>query len=196
VSEIAGLGGRLFSSRNLLWTVLALPGLYWCQGYWRETLFYGEVVHATGVLATQLMIVTMAISPLQRVLPRFGWLLWLRRRRRNLGVAAFGYSFLHAAVYFERQESLARIVNDAREVAMTTGWLGIFLMLILAITSNDSSMRLLKGRWQQLHRLVYIAAALTFAHWILSAFDPVTGYVYLGILAALESLRLFKRSAR
>jgi sulfoxide reductase heme-binding subunit YedZ len=183
-------------SRYLVWIVLSVPGLYWLQGYWRETHFYGELVHSTGVLATQLLILTLAITPLQRVLPRFAWLGWLRRRRRYLGVAAFGYSFLHAAIYFERQETFARILEDAQAIAMWTGWLALLLMLVLAATSNDQSMRWLGRRWRLLHRLVYLAAALTFAHWILSAFDPTTGYMYLAVLVAFEGVRLVSLAVR
>jgi len=183
-------------SRYLIWLLLALPGLYWLQGYWRDTHFYGELVHATGVLATQLLIVTLAITPLQRVLPRFRWLTWLRRRRRYLGVAAFGYSLLHAAIYFARQDALARVLEDVREAAMWTGWIALVLMLILAVTSNDQSVRWLGRRWQLLHRIVYLAAALTLVHWILSAFDPTTAYVCLGILAALELIRVVRQWVR
>jgi sulfoxide reductase heme-binding subunit YedZ len=41
-----------------------------------------------------------------------------------------------------------------------------------------------------LQRTVYLAAALTFGHWILTGFDPAAAYVHLGILAALEAIRL------
>lgn len=187
--------GHWLESRWVVWLVLAAPGLYWMQGYWRETHFYGEVVHATGVLATQLLIVTLAITPLRRILPRVSALAWLRRRRRYLGVAAFGYSLMHAAVYFARQD-LARIVGDAKAASMWTGWLAIVLMLLLAATSNDWSVRRLKRRWQTVHRLVYFAAALTFAHWILSAFNPTTAYVYLGVLVLIEAVRAFPIAAR
>lgn len=185
---------QLLASRYLVWVILSIPGLYWLQGYWRETHFYGEIVHATGVLATQLLILTLAITPLQRLLPRFAWLIWLRRRRRYLGVAAFGYSLIHASVYIGRQD-VERIIGDAKLVWMWTGWIALLLMLILAVTSNDQSMRWLKRRWQLLHRLAYVAAALTFVHWILSAFDPTSGYVYLAILILIESLRLFRKAA-
>ena len=34
------------------------------------------------------------------------------------------------------------------------------------------------------------AAVLTFAHWALAAFDPTTAYIHIGILAAIESVRV------
>lgn len=171
-----------------------MPGIYWIQGYLRGAQFYGEVVHATGVLATQLLIVTLALTPLRRWLPRARWLGWLRQRRRYLGVAAFAYALMHALVYLLRQQDLARILCDLQEAAMWTGWLALLVMLPLAATSNDAAVRRLKWRWQLLHRAAYLVAILSFTHWILSAFDPVPAYIYLAVLAALESLRLRRRS--
>ena len=79
---------------------------------------------------------------------------------------------------------------------MWTGWLALVVMLVLAATSNDASVRRLGRRWPLLHRTVYAAAALSFVHWILSAFDPVPGYIHLGVLAGLEAIRLLRPRAR
>ena len=176
--------------------VLAAPGVWWLASYVRETLSYGEIVHATGVLSARLLVLTLALTPLARLLPRARWLQWLRRRRRYLGVAAFAYGLLHTAVYLERQQSLGSILEDALAAAMWTGWLALAVMLILAATSNDTSVRRLGKRWPMLHRAVYLAAALSFTHWILSAFDPVPGYIHLGVLAGLEAIRLMRPTAR
>ncbi|MEX2458656.1 MAG: hypothetical protein WD770_06685, partial [Actinomycetota bacterium] len=62
------------------------------------------------------------------------------------------------------------------------------IMLALALTSNDASLRRLGHGWKILHRAVYVAALLSFAHWVLSAFNPTPGYIHLGVLAALELL--------
>jgi sulfoxide reductase heme-binding subunit YedZ len=181
---------RFFDSRLALWILLAAPGLYWLVSYWRDPLAYGEVVHATGVLAAQLLIFTLAITPIARLMPAARWIGWLRRRRRYLGVAAFGYALLHAVVYFERQPAFVDIFDDAKMSAMWTGWAALAIMLPLAATSNNQAMRWLRWRWQLLHRAVYIAAVLSFLHWVLSAFDPVPGYIHFALLAVLETLRL------
>jgi sulfoxide reductase heme-binding subunit YedZ len=181
---------RLLESRLAFCLVLAAPGAYWLLAYWREALFYGEVVHATGELSARLLILTLAIAPLTCVLPRVRWLAWLRQRRRYLGVATFGYALFHAIVYFARQPAIADIVEDAATAAMWTGWVALGVLLLLAATSNDSSVRRLGRRWKLVHRTVYAAAILSFAHWVLSAFDPVPGYIHLGVLAGFEALRL------
>ncbi|HLF11092.1 MAG TPA: ferric reductase-like transmembrane domain-containing protein [Gammaproteobacteria bacterium] len=186
------VGARLLDAPYLVWVLLALPAVFMTYNYVQGTIFYGELLHATGELGARLLIAAMAVTPLRLMFPNAGWVRWLMRRRRYLGVAAFGYSLLHAAVYLERQADFASIVEDALEIAMWTGWLALLVMLALAATSNDASLRLLRRGWKWLHRCVYAAAALTFAHWILSAFDPVPAAVHLGILAALEGVRLWK----
>lgn len=82
------------------------------------------------------------------------------------------------------------MVQDVMELAMWSGWLSLLLMLPLAMTSNNISVRVLRRGWQVLHRLVYPAALLAFLHWVLSAFNPVSGYVHLGVLAVLETIRV------
>ena len=74
---------------------------------------------------------------------------------------------------------------------MATGWVAFLIMLALAATSNDRSVRLLRRRWKWLHRAVYLVAVLAFAHWILTAFDPWPGVWHLGVLAVLEGIRLW-----
>lgn len=187
---------RFLDAPAVLWVILSLPGLYWLYAYRQEAIFYGVLLHASGVLAARLLIIAMAVTPLGLIFPRAAWVRWLKSRRRYLGVAAFGYSLLHAAVYIQRRQELALIVEDARTMALWTGWLALLIMLVLVATSNDASTRLLKRGWKKLHRVTYIAALLTFTHWLLTAFNPAQGFIHLGILAMLEFLRLWKTKVR
>jgi methionine sulfoxide reductase heme-binding subunit len=187
---------RLLDSRLAFCSVLTLPGAWWLAAYSSAGLFYGEVVHATGLLSARLLIVTLAITPVARLLPRARWLRWLRQRRRYLGVAAFGYAAFHAFVYLARQQEVSVILADARTAAMWTGWVALLVMLALAATSNDASVRRLGARWKRLHRIVYVAALLSFAHWVLSAFDPIPGYAHFGVIAVIELLRFIPRGRK
>lgn len=182
---------RLLNASWFAWLLLALPGAVLTYRYATGATFYGEYLHATGELAVRLLILAMAVTPLKVVLPSAAWLRWLARRRRYVGVAAFGYSLLHAGAYLERQ-ALATIIEEAGQLALAAGWIAFIVMLVLAATSNDAAVRSLRARWKWLHRAVYVAAALTFAHWVLTAFDPTTAYVHLGVLAALQALRLLR----
>lgn len=182
---------RLLSTRYVVWTLLALPAAYLSYRYWQGAVFYGEYLHATGTLAARLLIATMAVSPLRLMFPNSGWVRWLLARRRYLGVAAFGYSVLHAGAYLW-QQPVSATLEDAVETGMWTGWLALALMLVLAVTSNRISVRVLRRGWKRLHRAVYAIAVLTFVHWILTAFDPVPGMIHAGVLLALEAFRLWR----
>ena len=174
--------------RLLLWLALALPAL-WIGWQWiatPESFGFGHAIKDSGDWAAWLLLLTLAVTPLRLAFRRARWTLWLMKRRRDLGVASFAYAAIHTAIYFVDKASLAVILEQAAGTDLLTGWLALVIFLPLAITSNDRSMRAMKRGWKRLHRLVHPAAVLVFVHWALTAFDPVTAYIHIGILAAIE----------
>lgn len=186
----------LLDSRYAFWALLYAPGLWTTLGYARGATFYGEILHTSGEIAAVLLIATLALTPLRLLFARAPWTTWLLRRRRYIGVAAFAYALLHTIVYCERLGNLGEILAQTVEIAIWTGWLALAVMLPLALTSNDTSVRRLGHRWKTLHRLAYAGAALTFAHWYFAAFDPTPGLIYFGLLACLEVFRFWARRAK
>jgi sulfoxide reductase heme-binding subunit YedZ len=179
----------------LVWLALALPGAYWLVGYQQGSMYYGEFLHATGGFGAQLMILTMAVTPLNVMFGTRAWTRWLVRNRRYLGVATFAYATLHAASYLLRLP-LERVLHESTQIAMATGWIAWFVLLAQAATSNNGAVRLLERRWKWLHRGVYLVALLTFAHWLLTAFDPLSAWLHLAVLAAIEACRMLPRRRR
>ena len=180
-------------SRPALWLVLALPGL-WMSWRWIATpdaYGYGHAIADSGDWAAWLLLVTLAVTPFRLLFRKSGIAKWLVRHRRDLGVASFGYALLHTGVYLWKKGALAWSGAELGQDFILVGWLAFALFVPLAITSNDASMRALKRSWKTLHRLVYPAAVLTFLHWIWSAFDPTTAWIHVGILAAIEGLRIW-----
>ena len=183
---------RNFNSRYILWSALAVPWILMTVRYMTGDLYYGEFIHATGEFSARLLIITLAVTPLRLMFPNFRWTTWLLQSRRYLGVAAFAYAVPHLVAYLWKLASITKILEEGAEPGMWTGWLAMIIFLALAITSNNVSTRRLGRRWKSLHRLVYLAALLTFVHWILVAFDPVSGLLHAGILVALEAYRIVK----
>ncbi len=179
----------------LLWIALALPAAGLIYGYAAGALSYGEFIHYSGDLSVQILIVTLAATPLRLLAPG-GFSLWLMRRRRDFGVASFCYAALHLAVYVLRKADAALILEEGIEPGLLTGWIALAIMTPLALTSNDASVRALKRAWKRLHLLVYPAAVLALAHWVLTAFDPLNAYIHAGVLAAIASLRLILQARR
>jgi sulfoxide reductase heme-binding subunit YedZ len=181
------------NSRYFLWLLLALPFIWLVDAYRVGDLFYGEVIHVSGEFSARLLMLTMAITPLRLMFGNARWPAWLLHRRRYFGVASFFYALLHTIVYLQKKASLALIWQESTSFSMWSGWLALCIFLLLAITSNDAAVRRLRRTWKKLHRWVYLAALLGFAHWIFIAFDFVAGLVHFLILLFLEIYRLWKR---
>jgi len=184
-------------SKYVLWLVLAVPIAWMTIGWWSEDLFYGELLHLSGRWSVWLTMLAMSVTPFRLMFPRARWPNWLLRHRRSFGVAAFAYALLHTIVYLERKRSLALVIDEGADPAMLAGWLSFLVFFVLALTSNDRAATALRGAWKKIHRWIYAAAALMFAHWIFTAFDFVPGLVHFAILFALEMYRFRKqRKAR
>ncbi len=188
----SGLAAVLHSP-YLSWAILALPAAIQTYRYAGGGVFYGEYLHWTGVLAVQLLILVLALTPLRLVFPKASWLRWLMQRRRYLGVAVFGYAVLHTGAYLLRAQDIWTIIDDAASLSIGTGWVALLVFLVLAGTSNDASVRRLGRRWKRLHLTVFLATVLTFAHWLLTAFDRTAGLVHLAVLIVFLLLRLAYR---
>jgi len=180
------------ASRLLLWLVLALPGL-WILYRWSATpavYGYGHAIGDSGDWAAWLLMLTLAVTPLRLLFPRRSWTTWLMRRRRDFGLASFACAASHTAIYLADKASLDVVLADLGLPDILVGWLALALFVPLAATSSDIATRALGRSWKRLHRLVYPAAILTFLHWVLASFDPTTAYIHVGILAAIELVRI------
>ena len=184
---------KIFDSKYLLWAILALPFLWMADGLRDGGLFYGEILHASGEFSARLLLLTLAITPLRLFFADSIWPNWLLQRRRYFGVATFMYAALHTGVYLERKFGSGLILQEAAEFQMWTGWLAMAILVPLAVTSNDATVRRLKRAWKKLHRWIYLAAFLTYVHWIFVAFSPVPGLIHFLVLLVLETYRIWKR---
>jgi sulfoxide reductase heme-binding subunit YedZ len=183
---------RKFNTKYALWLVLAAPWIIMTARYVTGGLYYGEFIHASGEFSARLLIITLAATPLRVMFATSRWTKWLLQNRRYFGVATFAYAVPHLLAYLWKLANAAKILEEGMQPEMWTGWIALIIFLALAITSNNFSTRKLGRRWKTLHRLVYLAAILTFVHWVLVAFDPVSGLVHAGILIALETFRVVR----
>ena len=151
--------------------------------------------HQLGEAALTLLLIGLAVTPLRR------WPgLNLMRFRRAIGVSTFGFLCLHLAVWLVLDlRSPALIWDDiVKRPYITVGMAGFALLLPLALTSNNRSLRRLGPvAWRRVHLLVYPAAILGVLHFVLLVKGfPVEPLVYAGLLAILLGLRLIPRRQR
>jgi len=183
----------ILNSKYFLWAILVVPFVMLINARRTEALIYGELIHATGELSARLLIIAMAMTPLRLAFPDAKWPMWLLHRRRYFGVASFAYAMMHTIIYVDRKQSLELMIKEGAEFSMWTGWIALAIFVLLAITSNDASVRRLRRTWKKLHRWVYIAALLVFIHWIFTAFNFVPGLIHFLLLLFLESYRVWKQ---
>lgn len=144
-----------------------------------------------GLLALQLLIAGLAITPARRYLR-----LNLIKFRRALGLLAFIYVSLHLLVWLVLDVGiLSQIWADIlKRPYITIGMAGFACLVPLAATSNNFSIRKLGATWRKLHRLTYLAAILAGVHfiWLVKGFQ-IEPLLYMAAILALLLLRLPKR---
>ncbi|MCT7357770.1 sulfite oxidase heme-binding subunit YedZ [Thalassolituus pacificus] len=152
------------------------------------------VVWFTGTWAFNFLLLTLAVTPLRRLLKQ-PWLIQHRliQHRRMLGLFAFFYASLHLLSYFafllewRFAELGAETIKRPYLLLGMTAWL---LLLPLAVTSTRGWQRRLKQGWKRLHKLIYPLSVLVAVHYLLqirsSWFEPV---LYAALVLCLLLLR-------
>ncbi len=145
--------------------------------------------HALGEAALQLLIVGLAVTPLRRFLG-----LNLLKFRRFVGVLAFTYVALHLLVWLLLDvQILSQVFNDIiKRPYITIGMVGFALMLPLALTSNNLSLRRLgAARWRRLHLLTYPAVLLAALHFVMLVKGfQIEPLIYLSVVLCLLLCRI------
>ncbi|UNK36804.1 protein-methionine-sulfoxide reductase heme-binding subunit MsrQ [Shinella sp. H4-D48] len=150
-----------------------------------------EFEHLLGLWALRFLVATLAITPLRDL---FG-INWIRYRRA-LGLLAFWYVLMHFLTYMVLDQYLnfAAIIDDiVRRPFITIGMAAFVMLIPLALTSNNWSIRRLGPRWVKLHRLVYVIAAAGVLHFAMSV--KVVGlepWTYIALVALLLLYRFLR----
>lgn len=155
----------LRDSLPLFWLLLAIPAIFQLAGWWSGAIDTMDMLHPTGETSARLMIAAMLIGPLAGLIGQRRWLLWFLARRRALGVAAFAYAVMHLIFYLIDLGTFDAVIEELPIASIWTGWAALLLMLPMALTSNQRSMRALRSAWKLVQRLAYPAAFLTLLHW-------------------------------
>ncbi|MCF6280653.1 MAG: sulfoxide reductase heme-binding subunit YedZ [Candidatus Polarisedimenticolaceae bacterium] len=148
------------------------------------------LTHQSGLWTLRFLLLTLAITPLRTL---SGWR-YPGRLRRMFGLYTFFYALLHFLIYLALDRALFfdDIWQDIAERPYIMIGFTTFLMLLpLAITSNNRSMKRLGKRWKQLHRLVYLCGLGGVLHylWLVKA-DLLNPAIYLTIFLLLMLLRI------
>ena len=190
---------KLLLSRWFWWVLLLPLALALVRVV--DTVFYDPsalgpdpaqaLVDLFGTIALWFLCFVLMVTPLQALIKAR----WLLRQRRALGVACFCYALLHwlsyAGLLLEWQwQNLGQ--DLLKRPYIIVGFSAGVMLLLLAVTSNNGSVRALGRRWRVLHRLVYPAALLVLIHmfWVArSDYTEVVMYTVFVLLLFLQRWR-------
>ena len=142
------------------------------------------ITDTTGDWTIRFLIITLSITPIRRVT---GWNPIIQLRRM-LGLFAFFYATLHFLTwsvldwFFDLRQMGADIV---KRPFITLGMATFVMLLALAVTSTQKSIRRLGRRWTQLHRLIYVAATTALFHFWLARKTVVLQFQVLLVAGVL-----------
>ncbi len=145
-----------------------------------------------GLAATLLFVTTLCVTPLRKLFPKSSIVKSIAFHRRAIGLSVFAYALLHIVIYYFYTGSWEGFVKDWSKLFILSGILAFALLLALAATSNNRSVRALGGRaWKRLHRLAYPIMFLLIYH---QAVQEKTGYretiQYFAPLILLQTCRI------
>lgn len=157
---------------------------------------FEELTRQSGLWTLRFLLLTLAMTPLRRLLGRP----WPLRYRRMLGLFTFFYASAHLLTYlwFDQFFDWQEIFTDiAKRPFITVGMLAWLLLLPLALTSTKGMMKRLGRHWKRLHQLVYAIGLLAVLHflWLVKA-DLREPLIYMAILLSLLGVRLYLRPRR
>ncbi|MFO0702266.1 MAG: ferric reductase-like transmembrane domain-containing protein [Candidatus Andersenbacteria bacterium] len=160
-----------------------------------------QLTHWYALTALVCLYLALLHTPLYRAFPKLPLRGQYYAARRPLGVAAFCFGAAHAALTFFGQlrgfDGLA-FLSQRYLVAVALGVVSVLIMLPLALTANDRSLRRLGPRWKQLHRLVYLVGLATLFHTLLLGDTVAAGawrWVFVVAVFALTLLQAARINA-
>ena len=150
-----------------------------------------SIEKSLGVTAIYILILTLCITPFS-VLTGINFI----RFRRAFGLMSFFYIILHFSTWLllDMQLRWVEIAESlTRKPFIVFGMMGFLLLIPLAATSNNYSMKRLGKYWQKLHKLIYVAIILGGVHYLMMEktlqSDAIITFI---IIIFLISLRFFK----
>jgi sulfoxide reductase heme-binding subunit YedZ len=151
-----------------------------------------ELTHFTGRWALRFLLISIAITPMGRLLE------WQRlyQVRRMLGLGALGWVALHVALYVIDQDGmLGKIIEEiTKRFYLTIGFVAVLGLLALAFTSTDGWVRYLGSGWKRLHRIVFPLTVLAVLHALIQAKSNASEPLMMaGLLLWLVVWRLLPR---
>jgi sulfoxide reductase heme-binding subunit YedZ len=155
----------------------------------------GGMTYWSGVWATAILLLALAITPIATILRWRSPLIV----RRMIGVTALAYTIAHLFIYFAlRLWNFAHIAHEmATRLSLILATIATIGLLALGATSLDAAVQRMGARgWQRLHNTIYAIAALALIHFLLSPDIYPEQYLLSGLFVWLMAWRVLDRRGR
>jgi sulfoxide reductase heme-binding subunit YedZ len=153
---------------------------------------FGGMVYWSGVWATAILLMALAVTPALVIL-RWPALIDVRRM---IGVVALVYTIAHVVTYFGlRSWNFPLIANETvTRLTLVVATLSTIGLIVLGATSLDAAIRRMgvKG-WQRLHNTNYVITGLAVLHVVLARGTYPEQYVLAGVFIWLMAWRVLAR---
>lgn len=199
---------RLLRHKLTIWILLLLPALWpiwpiYVQEDFSVTADTRKyILLHLGFTASVLLAVTLTLTPLRVLFPKWSVAQALNRHRRLIGVSVFAYAIVHFTTHLMYEGGFARIGNtlktDVTKPFLLTGILALTILLALTITSLHAMVRWMGGKaWKNFHRLIYPCAFLVIYHQAAAkkVFPVQILWIFVP-LAVLELARIVKQQMK
>lgn len=147
--------------------------------------------HATGEMALYYLLGNLALGALIGFGVRFpAWIRLVLLGRRWLGVVTFVFLVFHVFFYLAMEGFEGKaFVQAVTKLYLIFGLSAWVILLLMALTSNDFSLRRMGFKWwKRLHRFVHLAAFFVMGHTLLIEKGDLVKYGCLfALLWALQA---------
>ena len=154
-----------------------------------------KLLHQTGEIAIWSLGAVLSLSPLRVLFPRSRVVNALNRHRRAIGVSACVYGLMHFGFHLLYEGDAQAIARSFSKPFIWFGLGGLSILVVLAASSNNFSIRKLGGKnWKRLHRLAYFAAAILIYHQAIAGKGHwhITRWLLFSLLG-LQTARIIKQ---
>ncbi|WP_282603800.1 protein-methionine-sulfoxide reductase heme-binding subunit MsrQ [Paracoccus sp. PARArs4] len=156
-----------------------------------------EIEHRLGQTALYFLVGGLAVTPLLRLTG-----ISLMKFRRAIGLLCFTYVVPHVLAWVALDMGLlwSQMLKDIiKRPYLLVGMLAFAILIPLAVTSNNLSIRRMGGQaWRRLHKGVYAAAILAGLHWLwaVKVDELQPWFWFVSILAILGFRVVFRGRVR
>jgi len=172
--------GQFLPLKAAVFAAAFIPGI-WYAAWWiageAGPRPVTEAIWGTGLWAIRFILISLAITPISRMLSWPGLLLV----RRMIGLTGLAYGVAHLFFYtMDQKFALGTVVSEIVDrFYLTIGFVALLGFAALGATSTNGMIRRMGRNWKRLHRLAYPLMATITLHYFIQTKANVSEPVFV-----------------